>query len=703
MKINILNTPHIPELPENQINIHMKNMDKEDANANLEKHEIVYNPNKGTLHKVIGNTHAKGGVNLNLDDGSFIFSNYKKLSFDKDDIELMEFKEGGKFSKKSNYTPSKVLEREIAGGLKHHNKMLAILNKSDKNDWISKQTAELMLQKNLEKVGQVAFLQEEKKKFKEGVPEISLGTAPVYDPNLNEEMKRAMQYNPNQKFQRGGTFNLPVFQSGTANFNPQEWYERNRAFLSGYDPNYFMGVDLKQPAPKGVSIREQVPGLFNRYITNTNSFFSTDLGTELNPANIEAYQNYTYQQAPEAIDYLYNSQKPAIRYNNKTPQISPNTYKDGLFNRDGVQFSYIKGRNLAEIDANAKKAGLIKVGNDYVFPNGEQSTIFRPFVENIPQLNAPNPEIITEMREKLKQNDPSPLAKSTPQNATTPQSSNNTPTQPYRYKIGLTPGQQLNLAMSAAQALGVKSYLPFRQHQESVLTQPQLFDAQPHINQANRAYFDTARLNRAQTNSQMALAANEYSRGQTLDQIDKVIGDVQNQNVQLTNASRERNANILNQDAAMNRQFDKRYGDEVVTALQNRDDARQYAWNEFMNEKNQYMSEAQQMENALNSQRQYRTAIKDKNGKIIGYRSGLPYEPVKGFWGYGLQYNPNIDSEAVLDSNIDFGQTQKDGYTQMLMDFVKQNMNSTDKATSDKVRDAMKSLGLLRYSQYRKS
>src|SRR6478609_2564868 len=84
------------------VNSTIKPIDREDANLEAEKGEIVFQPN-GQLHKVLGKTHAKGGTPLNLPEGSFIFSNYKPLSFNKNEKKLFQFKEGG--TKKSN-TPA---------------------------------------------------------------------------------------------------------------------------------------------------------------------------------------------------------------------------------------------------------------------------------------------------------------------------------------------------------------------------------------------------------------------------------------------------------------------------------------------------------------------------------------------------------------------------------------------------------------------
>ena len=154
----------IEALPEEKITTSIKPINREDATLEAEKGEIVYDPNKLTLNKVLGKRHGqdgKGGTPLNLPEGNFLFSDYNKLSIKPKDRELMQFKTGGT----KRLTPAKLLEKEI--DIKHHNTMINILQKG-KGDEITQNSANLMLSKNLETIGKTAFLQESKKKFPSG-------------------------------------------------------------------------------------------------------------------------------------------------------------------------------------------------------------------------------------------------------------------------------------------------------------------------------------------------------------------------------------------------------------------------------------------------------------------------------------------------------------------------------------------------------
>ena len=172
----------------------IKPVEEEKANSEIEKGELVLDPTTGALHKALGKPHSKGGTPVSLKDGSFIFSNYNKLAISKDEKEVFEFKLGGKYKEKNN-TPAKVLEKEI--DIEHHNKMIDILANEKKYPKEAINSAKLMMLKNLEKAGQVAFLQESKKGIQ--APAFANETAPVYSKQTDEEINQSMQY-----LQKGG-------------------------------------------------------------------------------------------------------------------------------------------------------------------------------------------------------------------------------------------------------------------------------------------------------------------------------------------------------------------------------------------------------------------------------------------------------------------------------------------------------------------
>ena len=109
------------------------------------------------LYDITGPRHSSGGVPMFLPEQSFIFSDTEKMKMDK--TELAEF---GIESKKK-MTPAKVSKKFDL------NRYYGLLN-SEYADKIQANSAELMLIKNGGSLSKLAFGQELKKDFEEGVP-----------------------------------------------------------------------------------------------------------------------------------------------------------------------------------------------------------------------------------------------------------------------------------------------------------------------------------------------------------------------------------------------------------------------------------------------------------------------------------------------------------------------------------------------------
>jgi hypothetical protein len=177
----------------------------------------VLQPDLTGLHKARGKKHSKGGMEVLLKPDTFVFSDDPKLAFNKKDHELFEFKEGGSFASKKN-TPAEVLKRQVDA--KHYNSLINNIN-DVKKDATAKKSSQLMLEKYLEKLGNVAYLQEAKKGFPTGLPAFSQGTAPVYDANVKNEVEAEKQYARFggailPKAQMGGFPGFPGFEDKSA-------------------------------------------------------------------------------------------------------------------------------------------------------------------------------------------------------------------------------------------------------------------------------------------------------------------------------------------------------------------------------------------------------------------------------------------------------------------------------------------------------
>lgn len=162
----------------------------ETSNVEIEKDEVVLQPDLSALFKAKGKKHSGGGIDVYLKPGSFVFSDDKSLAIGKRENELFEFKEGGEY-KKDKYTPANVLKRNI--DVEHYNRLVANLADPKKDD-LTKKSSAMMLEKYIATLGNIAYLQEKKKGFPQGLPEFSMGTAPVYNEDVKDEVDEQKQY-----------------------------------------------------------------------------------------------------------------------------------------------------------------------------------------------------------------------------------------------------------------------------------------------------------------------------------------------------------------------------------------------------------------------------------------------------------------------------------------------------------------------------
>ncbi len=214
---------------------------KEEANIEVEGGEtVVGDINKdGFLEQFtfVGKRHSKGGMPVNIPEGSFIFSDTKKLRIK--DKEVLETIFGLK-EKKGGYTPAEIAKKYQI------NQYVQDL-KSDDTDAIQKRSAAEMLKKNTQKLGMLALVQESMKGFPDGIPAIAesvmAGLQGAQIPGMEkgegvahevlegqEEMKRGGFV---RNYQNGGTANPAAGQVGHAfyiNNNKNKITERYNGF-----------------------------------------------------------------------------------------------------------------------------------------------------------------------------------------------------------------------------------------------------------------------------------------------------------------------------------------------------------------------------------------------------------------------------------------------------------------------------------------
>lgn len=126
--------------------------------------EIITKPD-GTTSKIVGDRHYEGGEKLNKEqapEGSFIFSDTAKMKIG--GRALANF--GKSVNSKKKYTPAELAKQYDV------NKYKAILA-DPTTDNLQKNTAKRMLDAYTQKLAELALVQEDKKGFPQGVPDIA--------------------------------------------------------------------------------------------------------------------------------------------------------------------------------------------------------------------------------------------------------------------------------------------------------------------------------------------------------------------------------------------------------------------------------------------------------------------------------------------------------------------------------------------------
>jgi hypothetical protein len=160
------------------------------SNVEIEGGEVVLQPDLSALFKANGKKHSGGGMDVLLRPNAFVFSDFKDLAITEKEKELFEFKMGGSTSPTKN-TPAEVLKKNV--NVKHYNTLINNITDPYKDD-LGRKSSAMMLEKYIGTLGNIAFLQEKKKDFPDGLPDFSMGSAPVFESNTKQEVDESKQF-----------------------------------------------------------------------------------------------------------------------------------------------------------------------------------------------------------------------------------------------------------------------------------------------------------------------------------------------------------------------------------------------------------------------------------------------------------------------------------------------------------------------------
>jgi hypothetical protein len=151
---------------QSMVNRSIKEVPRNEANIEAEGGETALIPNSNdntySHFNIQGKRHTNGGVPLNVPEGTFIYSDTKKMKLGGSVLKV--FGKSDKTSKK--YTPADLAKQY------NLNKYTAILE-SPKTSQLEKRTAELMIQNYNKKLAQLALVQESKKGYPQGIPKVA--------------------------------------------------------------------------------------------------------------------------------------------------------------------------------------------------------------------------------------------------------------------------------------------------------------------------------------------------------------------------------------------------------------------------------------------------------------------------------------------------------------------------------------------------
>jgi len=503
------------------------------SNVEIEGGEMVLDPEMKALFKATGKKHSNGGMDVNLKPDSFIFSDDKSLSFDKKDHELFELKMGG--SKQVNNTPAEVLKRNVDA--KHYNTMVSILDDPKSTD-LAKNTASKMLEKYIGTLGNVAFIQEQKKGLPTGVPSFSQNTAPVYDPTIKDEImsqKQYLKYGGNIMAWAGGN---PIKNKRTSVWpNPQQ----------GYSPRWEHDINMKpdqliMPADLGNNTYQSV--LSPQHKNKDGSY-----GNNINIPDFMRRQNWYVKDHPG-----FNPLNPKQLHE-----------FEGTYNTEAQR----RGYTPYYLDDGFRGADSM-FGMHHNYTPGFQDPPDQPD----PTTPAPPPTPYTPTKFG-----PPPAYNVPPVVPNTPYGANDTGKE---IKWQMTPYQKLSQLYSGSQWAGVKRYMPMRSQMNPSYTDAQLVNPEQTIGDM-RGQMNNQTSALTSLSPIMAQAQQADAYGQFLDKIPGVRSQYDNQNAQIVNQNRQYNNQVRNNATSQNMQNDAKYYEQSITGQTNFDNMKNFKSDQWMN------------------------------------------------------------------------------------------------------------------------
>lgn len=199
----------------------MSAVPKEEANIEVEHGETAFGDvNNDTFAELMtfnGKRHSEGGIPVNIPDGTFIFSDTKDLKIKDDELIKKMFNLN---KKKGGWTPADLSKKFPI------NDYMQTL-KDPKSSRLAKDTAQRMLDKNVQKLGEIALIQESMKGFPKGIPDVAQAAMPAMGitPDMIMPQEASEESTEEVPIAKCGGAKKKYQEGGPVGFTSQDDYE----------------------------------------------------------------------------------------------------------------------------------------------------------------------------------------------------------------------------------------------------------------------------------------------------------------------------------------------------------------------------------------------------------------------------------------------------------------------------------------------
>jgi hypothetical protein len=336
--------------PYDSVSNTLQPVDREDANIEAEEGETAYGSfgkNGQKQHmKIGGERHSKGGTPLNVPEGTFIYSDTKKLRIGGAVL--------GNFGKspdtKQKYTPAQLAKQYDI------NKYQAILD-DPYADKLSKETAGMMREKLEKKLGGLALLQESMKGFPQGIPDIAMSILPQ---GMAEQMaEMGGFYGGDQDYYQGGGTTRKVKKEEIAKYEADGYKKVEGTNVWRKEGKTVEVIDPTKGTPGTGPVTRTIPG--KTYVPNENDWWRS-----LTPEQKAAHNKKVRERIAKDPEY-----QPKTEVVTPGTQGTPDTCPEGYALNAATGKCEKTIANLDEITYDEIPVGKIPPGE---IPPGETPT-----------------------------------------------------------------------------------------------------------------------------------------------------------------------------------------------------------------------------------------------------------------------------------------------------------------------------------------